>query len=141
MFDICGELSLGDSQTSLAYSSQSVKCLYINHLLSVNNLVLSYITSTVVTPIRSYPLYCTPHYCTLTLTLTRRQPSALVALSFTFISDFVLKILQCILHRLQLSHSTYLLFHRLSLHLHLRSLGLQFAFNVVLFFYLPFFFG
>jgi hypothetical protein len=33
----------GDGQTSLAYSSQSVQCLYINHLLSVNKLVLSYL--------------------------------------------------------------------------------------------------
>jgi hypothetical protein len=33
----------GDSQTSPAYSSQSVQCLNINHLLSVNKLVLSYL--------------------------------------------------------------------------------------------------
>jgi hypothetical protein len=33
----------GDGQTSLVYSSQSVQCLYINHLLSVNKLVLSYL--------------------------------------------------------------------------------------------------
>jgi hypothetical protein len=33
----------GDGQTSPAYSSQSVQCLYINHLLSVNKLVLSYL--------------------------------------------------------------------------------------------------
>jgi hypothetical protein len=33
----------GDGQTSLAYSSQSVQCLYINHLLSVNKLLLSYL--------------------------------------------------------------------------------------------------
>jgi hypothetical protein len=32
----------GDVQTSPAYSSQSVQCLYINHLLSVNKPVLSY---------------------------------------------------------------------------------------------------
>jgi hypothetical protein len=33
----------GDGQTSPAYSSHSVQCLYINHLLSVNKLVLSYL--------------------------------------------------------------------------------------------------
>jgi hypothetical protein len=33
----------GDFQTSPAYSSQSVQCLYTNHLLSVNKLVLSYL--------------------------------------------------------------------------------------------------
>ncbi len=33
----------GDGQTSPAYSSQSVQYLYINHLLSVNKLVLSYL--------------------------------------------------------------------------------------------------
>jgi hypothetical protein len=45
----------------------------------------------VVTLIRLYPLYCTLYYCTLTLTHTCRQPSAPVALSFTFVSDFVFK--------------------------------------------------
>jgi hypothetical protein len=33
----------GDGQTSPVYSSHSVQCLYINHLLSVNKLVLSYL--------------------------------------------------------------------------------------------------
>jgi hypothetical protein len=33
----------GDSHTIPAYSSQYVQCLYINHLLSVNKLVLSYL--------------------------------------------------------------------------------------------------
>ncbi len=33
----------GDGQTSPAYSSQSVQRLYINHLMSVNKLVLSYL--------------------------------------------------------------------------------------------------
>ncbi len=33
----------GDGQTSPAYSSHSVQCLYINHLLSVNKPVLSYL--------------------------------------------------------------------------------------------------
>jgi hypothetical protein len=33
----------GDGQTSLAYSSQPVKCLYINQLLFVNKPVLSYL--------------------------------------------------------------------------------------------------
>jgi hypothetical protein len=33
----------GDIQTSPAYSSQSVQCLYTNHLLSFNKLVLSYL--------------------------------------------------------------------------------------------------
>ncbi len=31
----------GDSLTSPAYSSHSAQCLYINHLLSFNKLVLS----------------------------------------------------------------------------------------------------
>ncbi len=44
-----------------------------------------------MTPIRLYPLYCTLYYCKLTLTLTCRQPSAPVALSFAFVSDFVSK--------------------------------------------------
>jgi hypothetical protein len=42
----------------------------------------------VVTPIRLYPLHCTLYCCTLTPTLTRWQPSALVALSPAFVSDF-----------------------------------------------------
>ncbi len=33
----------GDGQTSPGYSSQSAQCLYINHLLSVNKQVLSYL--------------------------------------------------------------------------------------------------
>jgi hypothetical protein len=33
----------GDGQTSPAYSSQPVQCLYINRLLSVNKLLLSYL--------------------------------------------------------------------------------------------------
>ncbi len=33
----------GDGQTSPAYSSQSLQCLDINHLLSVNKLVVSYL--------------------------------------------------------------------------------------------------
>jgi hypothetical protein len=37
----------GDGQTSPAYSGQSVQCLNINHLLSVNKLVLSYLFRTV----------------------------------------------------------------------------------------------
>jgi hypothetical protein len=46
-----------------------------------------------------YPLYCTLYFCTL----TRQQPSALVALSSTLVSDFLFQILQCTLHWLQLS--------------------------------------
>jgi hypothetical protein len=45
----------------------------------------------VVTPIRLYPLYCKLYCRTLTLTLTRWQPSVLVALSFAFVSDSVFK--------------------------------------------------
>ncbi len=52
-----------------------------------------------VTPIRLYPLNCTLYCCTL----TRRQPSALVALSSAFVSDFLFQVLQCTLHWLQLS--------------------------------------
>ncbi len=44
-----------------------------------------------MTPIRLYPLYCTLYCCILTLTLTRRQPSAPVALSFAFVSDSIFK--------------------------------------------------
>ncbi len=54
-----------------------------------------------VTWIRLYPLYFT-----LTLTLTLRQPSALVALSFAFESDFVLKF--CSVHSIGYNfHSTF----------------------------------
>jgi hypothetical protein len=56
--------------------------------------------STVVTLIRLYPLYCTLYLCTLTL--TRRHPQALVALSFTFVSEFFASISRCTLHWLQL---------------------------------------
>ena len=41
-----------------------------------------------MTPIRLYPLHCTLYCCTHTPTLTRRQSSALVALSPAFVSDF-----------------------------------------------------
>ncbi len=47
------------------------------------------LASTVVTPIRLYPLYCTLYFCTLTLTC--RQLSAPVASSSAFVSDFMLK--------------------------------------------------
>jgi hypothetical protein len=56
----------------------------------------------VVTPIRLYPLYCTLYYCTL----THWQPSALVALSFAFVGDFVLKF--CSIHSVSYSfHTTF----------------------------------
>jgi hypothetical protein len=61
------------------------------------------LTSTVVTPIRLYPLHCTLYCCTLTPTLTRRQSSALVTLSSAIVSDFLLQVLQCSLYWLQLS--------------------------------------
>ncbi len=61
------------------------------------------LTSTVVTPIRLYPLHCTLYCCTLTPTLTSQQSSALVALSSAFLSDFLFQVLQCTLHWLQLS--------------------------------------
>jgi hypothetical protein len=49
-------------------------------------------------------LYCTLYYCTLTL--TRWQLSAPVALSFAFVSDFVLKF--CSVHSIGYSfHSTF----------------------------------
>ncbi len=41
--------------------------------------------STVVTPIRLYPVFCTMYLCTLTL--TRWQLQVLVTLSFAFVSD------------------------------------------------------
>ncbi len=45
------------------------------------------LASTVVTLIRLYPLYCTLYYCSL----THQQPSAPVALSSAFVSDFCYK--------------------------------------------------
>jgi hypothetical protein len=57
------------------------------------------LTSTVLTPIRLYLLPCTLYCCTL----TRRQPSALVALSSAFVSDSLFQVLQCTLQWLQLS--------------------------------------
>jgi hypothetical protein len=58
------------------------------------------LTSTVVTPIRLYPLNYTLYCCTL----TRRQSSKLVALSSAFVSDFFFfQVLQCTLRWLQLS--------------------------------------
>jgi hypothetical protein len=55
--------------------------------------------STVVTPIRLYPLYCTLYFCTLTCW----QLAAQVPLSFAFVSDIFVPFLQCALHWLQLS--------------------------------------
>ncbi len=72
------------------------------------------LASTVVTPIRLCLLYCTLYYCTLTLTLTHRQPSALVALSFAFVSDFVFKF--CSVHFIGYNfHSTSRLRFRLEI--------------------------
>jgi hypothetical protein len=65
--------------------------------------------STVVTLIRLYPLYCTLYLSTLTL--TRWQLPAQVALSFVFVSDSFRSILQCTLHWLQLSKRFLLKFH------------------------------
>ncbi len=56
--------------------------------------------STVVTPIRLYPLHCTLHLCTLTL--TRRHLQALVTLSHALVSDISFQISRCALHWLQL---------------------------------------
>ncbi len=61
------------------------------------------LTSTVVTPIRLYPLHHTLYCCTLTPTLTRRQSSVPVALSPSFVSDILFQVLQCTLHWLHLS--------------------------------------
>jgi hypothetical protein len=95
----------GDGQTSWVYSTNPVLYLYISCYVTVNKPVLSYLSlcllPTVVTPIRLYPLYCTLYPCTLTL--TRRQLQALVALSFAFVSEVFILILQCALHWLQLS--------------------------------------
>ncbi len=63
-------------------------------------------SSTVVTPNRSYPLYCTLYFSTLILTC--RQPQALVALSSVFVSDISLQILQCALHWLQLPKAFFI---------------------------------
>jgi hypothetical protein len=57
-------------------------------------------SSTVVTPIRLYPLHCTLYLCTPTL--TRRHLQALVALSHALVSDISFQFLRCALHWLQL---------------------------------------
>ncbi len=56
--------------------------------------------STVVTPTRLYPLHCTLHLCTLTF--TRRQLQAPVALSHALVSDISFQFSRCALHWLQL---------------------------------------
>jgi len=62
----------------------------------------------VVTPIRLYPLHCTLYCCTHTPTLTRRQSSALVALSPAFVSDFCFNF--CSVHSIGYNfHSTFCL--------------------------------
>ncbi len=48
----------GDGETSPAYSSQSVQCLYINHLLSVNKLVLSYLLLCLLPQWSLRPFFC-----------------------------------------------------------------------------------
>ena len=59
-----------------------------------------------VTPIRLYPLHCTLYCCTHTPTLTRRQSSALVALSPAFVSDFCFNF--CSVHSIGYNfHSTF----------------------------------
>ncbi len=91
----CGELAtpLLTIKPVGEYSTTFVQYLYISCYLSDNKPVLSYLllASTVVTPIRLYPLHCTLYCCTLTPTLTRRQSSALVALSPAFVSYFCFK--------------------------------------------------
>jgi hypothetical protein len=74
----------GDSQTSWVYSSNPVLHLYRSCYVTVKKpkIPLVVLASTVVAPIRLYPLYCT---------LTHRHPSAPVALSSAFVSDFCLK--------------------------------------------------
>jgi hypothetical protein len=69
------------------------------------------LASTVVTHTLLYPLYCTLYFCTL----TRRQPTAPVALSSTFVSDFLLKILHFPLNWLQLSQHFFCLWFRLEI--------------------------
>jgi hypothetical protein len=49
-------LCSGDGQTSPAFSSQSIQCLYINHPLSVNKLVLSYLLLHLLLPWSVYAL-------------------------------------------------------------------------------------
>ncbi len=56
--------------------------------------------STVVTPIRLYPLHCTLYLCTPTL--TRQHLQALVALFHALVSDISFQFLRCALHWLQL---------------------------------------
>ncbi len=78
----------GDGQTSWVYSTNPVLHLYIHKLLcncqKTSAVVpLAVPPSTVVTPIRLYPLYCTLYLCTL----TRLHLQALVALSFAFVSE------------------------------------------------------
>ncbi len=91
----------GDGQTSWVYPSIPVLHLYISCYLSDNKPVLSYLLLCLL------PLWWPRSGCTLTPTLTRRQPSALVALSSAFVSDFLFQVLQCTLHWLQ--HSLHFL--------------------------------
>jgi hypothetical protein len=85
-------------------SNNPVLHLYISCYVTVNKLCSAVVpivapSSTVVTPIRLYPLYCTLYLCTL----TRQQLHVLVALSSAFVSDISIQILQCALYWLQLN--------------------------------------
>jgi hypothetical protein len=93
----------GDRLTSWVYSTTCCtvpvyKLLFIRQLTSAV-VPLVVLASTMVTPIRLYSLYCTLYFCTL----THWQPSVPATLSSAFVSDFLFQVLQCALHRLQLS--------------------------------------
>ncbi len=97
------------------YSSTLVQSLYISCCLSDNKPVLSYLLSRLLPQWwpRSGCTLCIVH-CTLTLTLTRRQSSALVALSSAFVSDFCFKF--CSAHSIGYNfHSTFHLRFRLEI--------------------------
>ncbi len=104
----------GDGQTSRVYSNNPVLHLYISCYVTVNKTVLSYLLLRLLPQWwpRSGCTLCTVH-CTLylcTLTLTHRHLQALVAFSFAFKVKFLVPILQCALHWLQLSKSFSLMF-------------------------------
>jgi hypothetical protein len=83
----------GDRLTSWVYSTNCVQYLYVSCYLSDNKRVLSYLLLCLL-PQWSPRSGCTLYFCTL----TPRQPSAPVALSSAFVSDFLFQVLQCALH-------------------------------------------
>ncbi len=97
----------GDGQTSPAYSSQYVQCLYINHLLFVNKPVLLYLL------LHLLPQWWPQWGCTLCIVHSPSHlPYMLAAISasrplFRLHKWFCFEILQCALHQLQLSQHLF----------------------------------